>query len=1059
LLSAEPQAPAPNRLVEAAKSGFTGTAETSRQLLNKVDVPARGLGVGVNLAKGLLNKVLPAIGPQKDFQPETVGEYATQFATGLADIPGMVVGGLITKAAAPVIRGVLPKVGTLGQQVAKHLEVAAANKELGLVNETKAAADAAYKSFFAKKAVEGAAESAVESGLTSGAQSYAQGDSPGVIAMKSVLGGGVGAVLGGTLGAGSARFSKGEFSNLGRGFAEKVSDSRTPAIIALEERIAQGQASLDKDKSLERVFTTKIDYPEIANMDPKDFESRLIFQVVDPDGLVHIANNEADAKRLSKTLDGTVRLGVKNDAGAVVPIKPRDINTADPDMSLPSPEDQDAFKLLEKIRETHSFDPAKTFEEKTSATGKLSQLEEAKNKLVFSGRKVNEEKIPDIYKQQTQVGAVENARQQADKVFQLGKQGLIPEDQVSVLAKAEFDNAMEKQFANRDGLHSVAEGTWRLGHEAASKIDQALGTNLSGAHLTILNSRTAAKNLVQQFNTEDAALIKALSETGLGVDREMASIMRYVETDPATGLPFLNPNPSDNPLNIRPAYDGPNLTPQQMDLLGQLRQRFDQKRAQYAAEVGDIGQVPGYLPIRPKEIVVGTKKGVESTLQPKAAQSRDTGLWDPTIHETDMLKIVQGYNSEVGRAIALKPAVDEGLKQAQLLQLLGDEQGLSFWKRQLADAFGISKTRELEDMFGQKVYKDMEPQLLKVISKSGDPELMKGELLREMSKSFYTNKVLLNAKNQMLQFFQPELVGFGEIGTYASKGRIPDDKTAQAVKEMLNVAYNSQTGGLEDFGSQLPKGKIARTLALVNTPGKIIGGGIQNASERQNRRAILGGAYMQWQDAFNEKGLAGVSPLLERLLPGQRASIQQTFEKKGQEAAKRHYAIITSDRANFSYDLINKPQALRNEVGNNIPFLTFGLNSLERLATDAKGGQVKQLARRFAPAIVASYVISLASNDKRELKGIDPLSSAVGSLSPNINPVVSTAVDVYQQRDPGQALTKLATNLVPADKMTTLYESAAKKKWGENTLKEFGLKKKKKDWFDGLVKEVKRVVK
>lgn len=1062
LLSEQPSAaPSEPRLLEAAKSGLTGTAETSRQLLNKIDVPSRGLGAGVNLAKGLLNKVLPVIGPSPDFQPQGVAEYATQFATGLADVPGMIAGGLVTKAAAPVIRGVVPKLGTLGQQVAKHLEVASVNKELGLVNETKQAADAAYKSFFAKRAIEGAAEGAVESAVTSGAQSYAQGDSPSVLAMKSLLGGGVGAALGGTIGAGSARFSKSGFTNVGKGFSEKVLDTRTPAIIALEERIAEGQAALEKDKSLERVFTTKIDYPEIANMAPQDFEARLVFQVVDPDQLVHTANNAADAKKLARSLNGEVRLGVKNDSGAVIPINPRSSTDAPiaPDTSLPSPEDKDAFQLLEKIRETQSFDPAKTFAKKTEATAKLSELEEAQRKLIFQGRKVSTEKVPDIFKQQTQTGAVENARAQADKVFQLGKEGLIPEDQVSVIAKAEFDNALDKQFANRDGFHSVEEGTWRLGHEAANKIDEVLGTNLSGAHQVILNSRTAAKNLIQQLNTDDAAIVKALGDTGLGVEGEMVSIMRYIETDPATGVPFLNPTPSNNPLNTRPAYDGPVLTPQQLDLFSQLRQRLDSKRAQYQTEVGDIGQVPGYIPIRAKEQVVSAKKGVESTLQPKAAQAREDGFWDPTIHETNMMKILQGYNSEVGRAIALKPAIDEGLKQAQLLQLLGDEKGLSFWKRQLADSFGISKTRDLEDMFGQKVYKDLEPQLLKVIAKSGDPELMKAELLREMSKAFYTNKVLLNAKNQMLQFFQPELVGFGEIGTYASKGRIPDTETAKAVDEMLKLAYHSNTGSLEDFGSALPKGKAAKAIALVNTPGKIIGGGIQNASERQNRRAILGGAYMQWRDAFEEQGIAGLSPLLERLLPGQRAAIQETFQKKGQEAAKRHYAVITSDRANFSYDLINRPQALRNEVGNNIPFLTFGLNSLERLATDAKGLQAKQLARRFAPAIVASYVISLATKDKRELKGIDPISSSVGVLSPNINPVISTAVDVYQQRDPGQALGKLAGNILPVEPVKGIYDTATKRKWGENSLNALGLKKKKKkDWFDSLVRDVKRTL-
>jgi hypothetical protein len=564
--------------------------------------------------------------------------------------------------------------------------------------------------------------------------------------------------------------------------------------------------------------------------------------------------------------------------------------------------------------------------------------------------------------------------------------------------------------------------------------------------------------MIHSMNVEDARLVDSLVKTGLDPEREIAGILRYVESDPNTGLIQLNRSASDNPLNIRPEYDGPELSEEQLNLLFLMRQSLDQKRANYAAQVGEIGQVPGYLPIRPREVVVGTKKGVESTLAPKAAQARETGYWDPTIHESNILKILSGYNQEVGRAIALKPAIDEGLKQATLLQLMGDANALGFWKRQMADAFGISKTRDLEDMFGKAVYQQLEPQLIKVIAKSGDPELMKGELIRELSKAFYTNKVLLSPKNQMLQFFQPELIGFGEIGTYATKGRVRDKETQSAVDDMLKQAYHSNTGGLEDFQTQKPKGLPARAVALVNTPGKWLGGSVQNASEKQNRMAILGGAYMQWRDAFKKDGIAGIRPLLDRLLPGQRAAIETEFQTKGQEAAKRLYAMISSDRANFSYDIINRPQALRNEVGNNMPFLTFGLNSLERLATDVKGKQVTQLARRFAPALVLSYTISALTRDKRELKGADPLSSAVGVLSPNVNPVVSTVVDTYQQRDPAQALQKLAGNITPYEPLKGVYDTVKKKKYGENTLNAFGIKKKKPDIFDHIGKQLKKVL-
>jgi hypothetical protein len=131
---------------------------------------------------------------------------------------------------------------------------------------------------------------------------------------------------------------------------------------------------------------------------------------------------------------------------------------------------------------------------------------------------------------------------------------------------------------------------------------------------------------------------------------------------------------------------------------------------------------------------------------------------------------------------------------------------------------------------------------------------------------------------------------------------------------------------------------------------------------------------------------------------------------------------------------------------------------MERLATDLKGGQIKQLVRRFAPAIVTTYAISKLTNNKRELSGIDPASSALGVLNPSINPAISSAIETYQQRGPAQAAQRLAGNLTPIPKLIDVYQTANKRKLGEGTLNAFGVKKKKPDVLDGVVKQIKKVL-
>jgi hypothetical protein len=136
-----------------------------------------------------------------------------------------------------------------------------------------------------------------------------------------------------------------------------------------------------------------------------------------------------------------------------------------------------------------------------------------------------------------------------------------------------------------------------------------------------------------------------------------------------------------------------------------------------------------------------------------------------------------------------------------------------------------------------------------------------------------------------------------------------------------------------------------------------------------------------------KRGDGSLNGVLDGLLTGQRQAVLEAFQRGGPEAGAKAYGLIRNMRANFVFDVLDKPSALRGPVLNLVPFTTWTSNQLARFVTDV-GGAVrgdnswKQPAARYVIPTLALGLFSQMTGF--QMQGANPVDSAIDGATLNM---------------------------------------------------------------------------
>jgi hypothetical protein len=104
--------------------------------------------------------------------------------------------------------------------------------------------------------------------------------------------------------------------------------------------------------------------------------------------------------------------------------------------------------------------------------------------------------------------------------------------------------------------------------------------------------------------------------------------------------------------------------------------------------------------------------------------------------------------------------------------------------------------------------------------------------------------------------------------------------------------------------------------------------------EAHNRRVSFVAAAMHFDKAAKKGNFKNIFGDLTEI---ERAMMSEAFEKGGMKTARDQYGLIRSKRANFFYNMSDKPDWFAEGYGKYIPFTTWGINQWARYIENFKG--------------------------------------------------------------------------------------------------------------------------
>jgi hypothetical protein len=523
--------------------------------------------------------------------------------------------------------------------------------------------------------------------------------------------------------------------------------------------------------------------------------------------------------------------------------------------------------------------------------------------------------------------------------------------------------------------------------ELMNMADRKKGTALVDATYDVIQAATKLDHWKVSESAQGHTLINTLVSKGLKPE-EVTHLLTYVESTPE-GLAYFNPEAVQSKALTRTAYAGP--VPADKVLLvypelGGLRQEFERIYS-LATENGrkDIGYAPGYVKLMPKRgsianVESASSATAESALSPSSYKERFGGQLDPRIHEMDPHTMFQSYVTDVMKDRAFTPVLPKIYAEINKALVIQDKVAADEFANIVSTAMGLRKKTDLARNFADQLLQTNDVAVRTMMKAGGVEESAFDDVLRAMKQMTYESLVL-TPRATILQSLQPDFVGTAEIGlrnVQAGKMALLKKESREFAKQFDHELLGAEPGVLEELGVggyTTAAGKIAGKI--IGFPTKIVGiKKAYSALEVQNRRATFLGAYGQFKEAAGSP--AGLDSVLDGLLEGEKTRVLRVLKESGPEAAAQTYGVVRSYRTNFIFSVINKPELLREGLGQLVPFTTWSTNQLARAVTDVTrvgSGNAAQLAKRIAFPIVAVGAF-------RAVTGLDiPNSHPVGDIT------------------------------------------------------------------------------
>lgn len=595
--------------------------------------------------------------------------------------------------------------------------------------------------------------------------------------------------------------------------------------------------------------------------------------------------------------------------------------------------------------------------------------------------------------------------------------------------------------------------------EKWGSIQGKIGTTAGSLWEQVMNERMAGVNLEHKLirSTGFTDIIKYVKKHKL--ENIWTYWLQHTETTPQ-GVKW-----NESPLTIRengrtkvdiPAYNQtvPKPTQEQTQMLFKTRAALD-----YFQSQGQAAYLPRYISHIMKSLGAfqapkGSEQGVAS---PYFNYERKSGKWDSNF-EADFTVWGKRYVQALAKENTLGRLVPDIMKVGHQLELMG-QKGLSAqWEKITQLALGLRNPEEVR-LLSRETLLNSNPQVYQQILKlASNGNLPLADQIGWMAREFvYTARLGSNLRQILLQALNVPTTAAGELlhplkGLRASipagvdrlKSRLSKHpgEAAKAAAKFLKIPESEARILLAQakdklynhYGMQYESESLTPSGAGVNPwlriPTKILTAPgkpllkLQQSFEPYNRELSFLWAYKEFMDAPNKTTYLSKVPLTS----GQRHLVTKQVETGNMTAAGLEYGIIKSNRINYTYDWVNKPQILQNKILRQAPFTTWPTESFMRYVAhgaEESGGQVtKHIARRLAYSTLTLGIAEMLTG----ISLIDqhPLVSAASVTNISPYPIVSDSVERFQKNKSIKASAEGVLDWIPAYRVPKIAYEASK---------------------------------
>jgi len=540
------------------------------------------------------------------------------------------------------------------------------------------------------------------------------------------------------------------------------------------------------------------------------------------------------------------------------------------------------------------------------------------------------------------------ALEQAKLVDDLVKSGFVKSEFADSLRQSVYSEVLKvngiKMKTEKLSRFNFLTETFRW-----SKVQRRSGIPTGESVQKTIWALNQGKNLQNEYKALLQKPIALLKKSGIDLD-EQTRILQYFEKL-EDGRVIFNPSESTDATKLLvPAYQGPQLTAEQIQAFSQLRDIFDS----LAYEAG-VPRLKRYVPIRELPEYMGIAKGsAEAKLHPSVEYARTSGQLVQGVHETNIVTLSERYLREVANKKFIGPALEdavETLNQLHLSRLVDESKAYSEW---IYDVFNLNAVKNASEVLGTYKLNQIKPEVDAFIKALPETEGALKQIYDALTRAMYVKMVGINPSTWVKQFLQFPTMGSIELG---------ERWTASGTRDALNLSLSGkerianarkilrasliQNGPLlESEFSKAPTNAIAKGIDFLNAPARKVARRTMEKGEEFNRLQSVLGAQNKFSYYWERGGEGGIQRLLEEsaLTTTQKQMVSRAYLSGGVENARDVYSLLITQRINFAYGLADTPALLRSEFGRLFPFLTYGRNILTRGAEAISEGRYGKLA-------------------------------------------------------------------------------------------------------------------